>query len=309
MGLFNPIILGHRIDDWASEYSLVAARTLNQVAADLIVSAEQDVSNANLKDGLWAQSAFLQVSIAPKVREVAEPVAIEILNEANAALAAIAEEQAVWVRSPDYAEQPEAVFDGARDIAAAAVPLAAGVATAASLPFAAVTTTTGLLVRPDESAVDHLDVGIRRVGNGVHHPIPDPNLTPSHEAIVAGGARTIAFRQVAPWRAGSQHPEDPVQHTAIINARYATRLVGQERLDHAPLEVGQVISAHADAESEKPPEEKPFRSKAVGLWVGEYGVDRKMRISNFHLLQQRDHLPPILPPDRSIPLIENANMK
>lgn len=145
MGLFNRIFLGHRIDDWASEYSLVAARTLNQVAADLIASAEQDVSNASLKDGLLAQSAFLQNSIAPKVREVAEPVAIEILNEANAALAAIVEEQAVWVRGPDYAEQPEAAFDGAKDIAAAAVPLAAGVATAASLPFAAVTTTTAWL--------------------------------------------------------------------------------------------------------------------------------------------------------------------
>ncbi|GEO02198.1 hypothetical protein NSE01_40300 [Novosphingobium sediminis] len=145
MGLFNRIFLGHRIDDWASEYSLVAARTLNQVAADLIASAEQDVSNASLKDGLLAQSAFLQNSIAPKVREVAEPVAIEILNEANAALAAIVEEQAVWVRCPDYAEQPEGAFDGAKDIAAAAVPLAAGVATAASLPFAAVTTTTAWL--------------------------------------------------------------------------------------------------------------------------------------------------------------------
>lgn len=80
MGLFNRIFLGHRIDDWASEYSLVAARTLNQVVADLIASAEQDVSNASLKDGLLAQSAFLQNSIAPKVREVAEPVAIEILG-------------------------------------------------------------------------------------------------------------------------------------------------------------------------------------------------------------------------------------
>jgi hypothetical protein len=145
MGLFNRIFLGHRIDDWASEYSLVAARTLNQVAVDLIASAEQDVSNASLKDGLLAQSAFLQNSIAPKVREVAEPVAIEILNEANAALAAIVEEQAVWVRCPDYAEQPEGAFDGAKDIAAAAVPLAAGFATAASLPFAAVTTTTAWL--------------------------------------------------------------------------------------------------------------------------------------------------------------------
>ena len=145
MGLFNRIILGHRIDDWASEYSLVAARTLNQVAADLLASAEQDISSASLKDGLLSQSAFLQNRIAPKVREVAEAVAIEILNEANVALAAIVEEQAVWVRGPDYAEQPERSLEGASDIAAAAVPLAACVATAASLPFAAVKTTTAWL--------------------------------------------------------------------------------------------------------------------------------------------------------------------
>ena len=34
-----------------------------------------------------------------------------------------------------------------------------------------------------------------------------------------------------------------------IDARHASRLVGQQRLDNAPLEVGQIVSAHADAES------------------------------------------------------------
>jgi hypothetical protein len=29
-----------------------------------------------------------------------------------------------------------------------------------------------------------------------------------------------------------------------------SRFVGQQRFDHAPFEVGQIISAHADAESE-----------------------------------------------------------
>jgi len=37
---------------------------------------------------------------------------------------------------------------------------------------------------------------------------------------------------------------------AIINARHASRLVGQQRLDYAPFEVGQVISAHANAGSQ-----------------------------------------------------------
>ena len=79
--------------------------------------------------------------------------------------------------------------------------------------------------------------------------VPHARFPPSHEAVVAGGARAVALGQVAPWCTGSQHPEDAVQRAAVINARHASRLVGQERLDHAPLEVGQIVSAHADAES------------------------------------------------------------
>ena len=100
------------------------------------------------------------------------------------------------------------------------------------------------------SAVDHLDVAIMSGGDGVHHPIPHAGLPPSHEAVVAGGARAVAFWQVTPRCAGSQHPEDAVQHAAIIDARHASGFIGQQWLDHAPFEVGQVISAHADAESD-----------------------------------------------------------
>jgi hypothetical protein len=60
-----------------------------------------------------------------------------------------------------------------------------------------------------------------------------------------------------------QTGRDPV---AAVAKQHASRLVGQQRLDHAPLEVGQVVSAHAVAESEfsgmgKPPVGKrPLRS-------------------------------------------------
>lgn len=64
------------------------------------------------------------------------------------------------------------------------------------------------------------------------------------------GAWALALRQVAPWRSRPEHPEGPVQHALVIDARYASWLVGQERLDHAPLEVGQIASAHSDAESQ-----------------------------------------------------------
>ena len=68
--------------------------------------------------------------------------------------------------------------------------------------------------------------------------------------VEAAMDRAIALGQVTPRRTGAQYPEDAVQRATIIDARYASRLVGQQRLDHAPLEVGQIISAHADAESE-----------------------------------------------------------
>lgn len=142
MSIFNRIFLGHRIDDWASHCKLVAARTLNQVAADLIAASEEDIRAASLKDGMINPSAFIHERIAPRLQALAEPVAIEILSEANLALQQIVDEQAVWLRGPEHAEAPEGGFEGAKDVAFAAVPLATGVVAAASLPFVAVTTTT-----------------------------------------------------------------------------------------------------------------------------------------------------------------------
>lgn len=107
----------------------------------------------------------------------------------------------------------------------------------------------GLLMGANGGAVDHLDVAVVDGGDSVHHSIPDTSLPPSHEAVVAGGARTIALGKVSPRRSRSQHPEDAVQRSPIIDTRHASRLVGQQLLDHAPLEVGQIISAHAERES------------------------------------------------------------
>ena len=129
----------------------------------------------------------------------------------------------------------------------------------------------GLLVGADGGAVDHLDVAVVRGGDGVHQPVPDTCLPPSHEAVVAGGAWAVALRQVAPRRTGSQHPEDAVQHASVIHARYASGLIGQQRLDYAPLEVGQIVSAHGEPESqslvlEKLPIER--RHAILQAWQG-----------------------------------------
>ena len=144
MGLFSRLFLGPQLDAWASDYTVIAQRTLQQVAADLILNADREVEHTSLKECLIGQAAFIQTRIAPAVREVAEPVARSIMDEANAALLEIVEAQAVWIRRPEHAEGSEPLLTGSKDIAIAAVPFAAGAVAAASIPFAAVTTTTAM---------------------------------------------------------------------------------------------------------------------------------------------------------------------
>lgn len=68
----------------------------------------------------------------------------------------------------------------------------------------------GLPVGADGGAVNHLDIAVIGSGDSIHHPIPNARLSPSNEAVVAGGARAITLGQVSPWRTGSKHPEDAV---------------------------------------------------------------------------------------------------
>lgn len=68
-------------------------------------------------------------------------------------------------------------------------------------------------------AVDHLDVAIMRRRYGIHDPVPDAGLRPAAKAIVAGGVRPVAFRQVRPRSAAAQDPEDAVQNAPVIHAR------------------------------------------------------------------------------------------
>ena len=109
-------------------------------------------------------------------------------------------------------------------------------------------------------------------GDGVHQPVPYACFPPSYEAVVAGGAGAIAFGQVAPRCAGAQHPEDAVQRPPVIDTRHASRFPGQQRLNHAPLEVGQVITAHAAAESSSDGQWRT--SYVIAVSMGEAAVAR-----------------------------------
>lgn len=144
MGLLNRIFYGHQIDQWASDHILIAARILNQVACDVLANAEKEIEKLSWQEGLTRQARFISERVAPSVRSVAEPVALQIIADANTALQDIVLENAVWTRSPEYSEPPENAMSGSTELISAAAPLAAGVAVASALPMAAVTTTTAM---------------------------------------------------------------------------------------------------------------------------------------------------------------------
>ncbi len=45
--------------------------------------------------------------------------------------------------------------------------------------------------------VDHLNIAVVGLGDGVHEPIPMASLAPAVEAIVAGRVGAVALRQIA----------------------------------------------------------------------------------------------------------------
>jgi hypothetical protein len=62
---------------------------------------------------------------------------------------------------------------------------------------------------------------------------------------MAGRRRGISVRNVLPWSAGAQHPENPVQHFAGVSPR-ATATIGakmrlrNQRLEDVPLRVLEI---------------------------------------------------------------------
>src|SRR5215813_15113358 len=94
--------------------------------------------------------------------------------------------------------------------------------------------------------VDHLQGGILGQGESAHDLGPDPRASPANEAIVAGRVRTEDVRQVAPWRPGSQDPEDAIEDATVIHSWHAARLIRQHRLNGRPLIVREFV-AHDSA--------------------------------------------------------------
>ncbi|GFZ98759.1 hypothetical protein GCM10010923_03730 [Blastomonas marina] len=142
MQFLTRLFVDHSFDEWASDQTLLAARVLNQAAADLILQTEEDLTKAGWKDGLVDPNAFLREKIAPRIRAVGEPLALMLIEDANEALQSLANERALWSRNIEDAPVHGNSFEGAGDIAATAIPLGAGAAAAAALPYLAISSTS-----------------------------------------------------------------------------------------------------------------------------------------------------------------------
>src|ERR1700753_1472237 len=101
-----------------------------------------------------------------------------------------------------------------------------------------------MLVHAHDRTVDHLNIAVIGCHNGIHQPIPDTRLSPSVDPVVARRPRAVAFRQIRPGRARTQNPENPVQHSPVVNPRHTARLVRKMRLDRFPLKIRQIVAAH-----------------------------------------------------------------
>jgi hypothetical protein len=97
-------------------------------------------------------------------------------------------------------------------------------------------------MHPHDGHVDHLDSSIMSGSKGVHDPAPYSGPSPPDETVVAGRAWTIAIRQIAPWRAGSQHPTDAVEDASIVHTGDASHLVRQHRPDGSPFIVREFVA-------------------------------------------------------------------
>lgn len=127
MGLFANLARRRAIARWAADQSLMAERTLCQVAADMIRRAEAR-ADAPEWAGTPGPAAFLEREVVPLIREVAEPVAESIVAQANAALAPYSDRAVVWIRRPLPAIEPDGVIAGFNTVAVEAVSLIGGAA-------------------------------------------------------------------------------------------------------------------------------------------------------------------------------------
>lgn len=104
---------------WRDVHIAMARAVLQQAAADLVESFDADLSQADWQDGLIEQTRFVGARIAPVVRQVAEPLARRVIEEADRALQPIAFHSLQWQPLPVDANLMRDMMEELGDWAAA----------------------------------------------------------------------------------------------------------------------------------------------------------------------------------------------
>ena len=86
-------------------------------------------------------------------------------------------------------------------------------------------------------------IAVASLGDGFESLVPDAQLPPPDEAVVARRRRDVALGNVGPRRTRPQPPADAVRNAPIIHPRHAARLVREQRLDDRPFRVRQLVPA------------------------------------------------------------------
>ena len=81
---------------------------------------------------------------------------------------------------------------------------------------------------------------------GAPHALPRPVLRPLVPSLPAGAGRPVLLWQVCPGTARVEHRHHTMHCPAVVSARTTPRALcfRDERFDHRPLVVGEIMSAH-----------------------------------------------------------------
>jgi hypothetical protein len=125
------------INAWRDAHVRMARAVLHQAAADLIETLDTTLSQANWQDGLIDQTRFVATRIAPVVRQVAEPLARRVIEEADRALQPIADHELLWRPLPPDSNLVRDMFEEVQDWAAAGGTALSGLmrTAAGGMPF------------------------------------------------------------------------------------------------------------------------------------------------------------------------------
>ena len=111
-----------------------------------------------------------------------------------------------------------------------------------------------------DRAVNHLNLAVVCLHDGIHQAVPDAGFPPAIEAVVDRRVGPVALGKIAPRRACAQDVEHPVHDLPVVLRFRPAPIHGQQRLDDAPLEVREIVTCH-DPSSDVSQRESLFESR------------------------------------------------